>query len=79
MKIFSIVTISIWLVFAGLQWNDPDPWLWIPLYMSVVVLYAGILIYPKKNEFLVWNVSISFGTFFSGNRICRDSNPKLIL
>ncbi|MBE8421253.1 transmembrane 220 family protein, partial [Leptospira interrogans] len=41
MKFFSIVTILIWLVFAGLQWNDPDPWLWIPLYLSVVALYAG--------------------------------------
>lgn len=74
MKIFSIVTISIWLVFAGLQWNDPDPWLWIPLYMSVVVLYAGILIYPKKKNFwfgtsLFLLVLFSAGTVFAAIQI----------
>lgn len=26
------------LVFAALQWNDPDPYLWIPIYGAMVVL-----------------------------------------
>ncbi|WP_061247028.1 transmembrane 220 family protein [Leptospira noguchii] len=74
MKIFSIIAILIWLVFAGLQWNDPDPWLWIPIYMSVVVLYAGFIIYPAKTKFwfyISWILSILFcaGTVFAASLI----------
>ncbi|ALO26544.1 transmembrane 220 family protein [Leptospira borgpetersenii] len=74
MKFFSIVTILIWLVFAGLQWNDPDPWLWIPLYLSVVALYAGFLIYSEKTELwlgasLFLLVLFSAGTVFAAMQI----------
>ncbi|WP_174714573.1 transmembrane 220 family protein [Leptospira yasudae] len=68
MKIFSIVTIFIWLVFAGLQWNDPDPWLWIPLYMSVVILYAGFLMYPEKSK--LWlRTSLILSALFSAGTV----------
>jgi hypothetical protein len=33
MKIFSLLFFLVFLVFAGLQFNDPDPWLWIPVYL----------------------------------------------
>ncbi|MDI7202168.1 transmembrane 220 family protein [Leptospira santarosai] len=74
MKTFSIVTILIWLVFAGLQWNDPDPWLWIPLYMSVVFLYAGFIIYPTKTKLwlgtsLILSVLFSAGTVLAAMQI----------
>ncbi|WP_016748473.1 transmembrane 220 family protein [Leptospira kirschneri] len=64
MKVFSILTILIWLVFAGLQYNDPDPWLWIPIYMSIVILYAGFIIYPTKTKLwfhLSWILFVFFG------------------
>jgi hypothetical protein len=32
MKILFYVLSALFLVFAGLQWNDPDPWNWIILY-----------------------------------------------
>ena len=32
-KAFSLVFGVLFLVCAGLQWNDPDPYLWIPLYL----------------------------------------------
>ncbi len=74
MKFFSILTILIWLVFAGLQWNDPDPWLWISIYMSVVILYAGFIIYPTKMKIwfhVSWILSVLFltGTIFAATLI----------
>jgi hypothetical protein len=33
MKIFNIVFIVLFIVAAALQYNDPDPYLWIPLYL----------------------------------------------
>ncbi|MBE9584448.1 transmembrane 220 family protein [Mucilaginibacter sp. JRF] len=38
MKIFNIVFIVLFVISAGLQYNDPDPYLWVPLY-----LYAALL------------------------------------
>jgi hypothetical protein len=38
MKIFNIICAVLFVVFAALQYNDPDPYIWIPLY-----LYAAIL------------------------------------
>jgi len=38
MKIFNLVFALLFVVCAILQYNDPDPWLWIPIY-----LYAAIL------------------------------------
>lgn len=40
MKVFNIISIIILVLFAGLQYNDPDPYIWIPIY-----LYAAFLCY----------------------------------
>jgi hypothetical protein len=40
MKVFNIFFIIIFLCFAALQYNDPDPYIWIPVY-----LYAAFLCY----------------------------------
>jgi len=40
MKIFNIVFIIYFIIAAALQYNDPDPYLWIPIY-----LYAAYLCY----------------------------------
>jgi hypothetical protein len=39
-KIFSVVFAVLFLICAGLQWNDPDPYLWMPLYLSSVLSCA---------------------------------------
>ena len=26
------------ILFAGLQYNDPDPWVWIPIYLMAAVI-----------------------------------------
>lgn len=38
MKIFNIICCVLFILFAGLQYNDPDPWLWIAIYGYTAVL-----------------------------------------
>lgn len=38
MKIFNLIFCILFILFAALQYNDPDPYVWIPIY-----LYAAIL------------------------------------
>lgn len=47
MKVFNIFFVVIFVLFAALQYNDPDPYLWIPIYM-----YAATLCYlAAKGKF----------------------------
>ena len=38
MRTFNLVFCALFVLFAALQYNDPDPYIWIPIY-----LYAAIL------------------------------------
>ena len=38
MKIFNIIFSILFLVSAGLQYNDPDPYIWVPIYLFVAIL-----------------------------------------
>ena len=38
MKIFNLVFALLFVVCAVLQYNDPDPLLWIPIYMYAAIL-----------------------------------------
>lgn len=38
MKTFNIFFCFVFIVFAALQYNDPDPYTWIPIYMYTAVL-----------------------------------------
>ena len=40
MKAFNIVWSVLFVLFAALQYNDPDPILWIPIYLFTAVLCA---------------------------------------
>jgi hypothetical protein len=33
MKTINLCLAGCFLLFAGLQYNDPDPWLWTPIYL----------------------------------------------
>jgi hypothetical protein len=47
MKIFNLVFVFVFIVFAALQYNDPDPYIWIPIY-----LYAAVLCwYASKKKY----------------------------
>ena len=47
MKIFNIFFCFAFILFAALQYNDPDPYLWVPIY-----LYAAALCFQaSRNKF----------------------------
>jgi hypothetical protein len=45
MKIFNIVFIILFVLSAALQYNDPDPYLWVPIY-----LYGAFLCYQAYRK-----------------------------
>jgi Ca2+/Na+ antiporter len=50
LKIFNYIFAFLFLVSAGLQYNDPDPYLWMPIYLFGAVLCflaARGRFYPK--------------------------------
>ncbi|MFI5155557.1 MAG: transmembrane 220 family protein [Chitinophagales bacterium] len=40
MKIFNIFFCIVFIIFAALQYNDPDPYVWIPIYLYAAILCA---------------------------------------
>ena len=38
MKVFNLIFCFIFIFFAALQYNDPDPYVWIPIYMYTSIL-----------------------------------------
>jgi hypothetical protein len=40
MKTFNIVFAVLFVLFAALQYNDPDPFLWMPIYLYPAALCA---------------------------------------
>ncbi len=38
MKVFNLVFTLVFVLFAALQYNDPDPFLWIPIYLFAAFL-----------------------------------------
>lgn len=45
MKIFNYIFTFIFIVFAVLQYNDPDPYVWIPIY-----LYPAFLCFQEARN-----------------------------
>lgn len=59
MKILNVIFCLMFTLFAGLQYNDPDPYIWMPIYLYAAVFcllaargqfyrkwyIAGILVY----------------------------------
>ena len=37
MKIFNLFFCSVFILFAALQYNDPDPYLWMPIYLYTAI------------------------------------------
>lgn len=38
MKVFNLLFCVLFLICTGLQYNDPDPYIWMPIYLYGVVL-----------------------------------------
>jgi len=47
MKVFNLIFCILFIFFAALQYNDPDPYVWMPIY-----LYASVLCWLAfRNKF----------------------------
>ena len=54
MKVFNIIFCILFFISAGLQYNDPDPYIWIPIYLYGAILCwlaARNKYYPKAYLF----------------------------
>ena len=38
MKIFNVFFCFVFILFAALQYNDPDPYIWMPIYLYTAVM-----------------------------------------
>jgi hypothetical protein len=56
MKIFNVFFAVLFLGFAGLQYNDPDPLLWISIYMA---MFAVCLLAFKQRNYKILNVILA--------------------
>lgn len=45
MKVFNIVFVVLFIIAAALQYNDPDPYIWVPIY-----LYGALLCYKAIQQ-----------------------------
>ena len=43
MKVLNIIITILFFLFAIIQFNDPDPWLWVAIYGLVGVISAGTI------------------------------------
>ena len=53
MKIFNFFFVFVFIVFAGLQYNDPDPYIWMPLYLYAALL-CWLAVKKKFNPKAYW-------------------------
>jgi hypothetical protein len=68
MKVFNILFIVVFIVFAALQYNDPDPFIWIPMYLYAAFLcflalrhkYYPALYYVGLGAYLVYATFLFF-------------------
>lgn len=54
MKIINIILTILFALFAGWQFNDPDPWVWVSIYGLVAVI-SGAAIFNKHNIIVVYS------------------------
>ena len=74
MKIFNLFFCCTFVLFAALQYNDPDPYLWIPIY-----LFAAFLCWKaSKGDF--YSIATLVGiVFFTGYAIYKIFDPNGLL
>jgi hypothetical protein len=61
MKALNIFFIALFIFCAVLQYNDPDPYLWIPIY-----LYGAFLCYLSiRNIYMPWLMIVGLVAYFS--------------
>ena len=57
-KIFNLVFAVLFLICAGLQWNDPDPFFWIPLYLLSALSCAYAFKDVNAKRLNIFNIAV---------------------
>lgn len=68
MKVFNIFFAVVFIVFAALQYNDPDPYLWVPIYLFAATIcilalfkkHYGVLYALALTAFIVFAAYLFF-------------------
>ena len=71
MKIFNILFCVLFLIAAGLQYNDPDPYIWIPIYLYAAVLCA-LAVKNKFYPMAYWIGIIAYGLYAAYEFFAKD-------
>jgi len=66
MKILNFLLAAMFLLFAFLQVNDPDPLLWITIYgsMAVLAILAMFKIYPKRIILIILVLFVAYSLLY---------------
>jgi len=62
MKVFNWFFIVTFIIFAGLQYNDPDPYVWMPIYLYAAVL-CWLSIKKRFSPVAYWLGFIVYGAY----------------
>ncbi|MEI7587946.1 MAG: transmembrane 220 family protein [Chitinophagia bacterium] len=63
MKTFNTLFIFVFILFAAVQYNDPDPYLWIPIYLYPAVLCYWEVKQKPINKKAYWAGFLVFGAY----------------
>jgi H+/Cl- antiporter ClcA len=63
MKIFNIFFSVVFILFAVVQYNDPDPYLWIPIYLYPALLCFLKFIQKSIPRMAYWAGFLVFGVY----------------
>jgi hypothetical protein len=63
MKAFNVFFIFVFILFAAVQYNDPDPYLWIPIYLYPALLCYWEVKQKAINKKAYWAGFLVFGAY----------------
>lgn len=63
MKVANILLALLFLLFAYFQYNDPDPWLWIGIYLLVAGI-CGFAAFGRYNHWLTLATLIGLSIYW---------------
>ena len=71
MKVIKIVLALLFILFAAVQYNDPDPWLWIAIYGLTAGLFIANISgwYNKRVLWVLFVVGVAYSLTYIGGVI----------
>ncbi|MFA9205918.1 MAG: transmembrane 220 family protein, partial [Burkholderiaceae bacterium] len=63
MKFFNIFFCVVFILFAVVQYNDPDPYLWIPIYLYPALLCYLKVVQKPISKMAYWAGFLLFGAY----------------